>query len=131
MSTERAPHVSLSLRPLAQAEIRPSQLAPLHSYVTAAGLKVELYAIPLEAVPADFFADPDGSWTFESLQAAAGFSSLDGVAIGALKSAFNGHRDGAAVVTLNAATRPYVAIIECPIAYTVEEGAENTGCSAA
>lgn len=133
MSSERAPGmpVSPSLRPLAQAEPRSESIAPLHAYVTAAGLKVALYALKLDAIPADFFADPDGSWTFESLQAAAGFSSLDGVAIGALKSPFNGHPDGAAVVTLNAATRPYIAIVECPIAFTAVDEGEDTSCSAA
>jgi hypothetical protein len=130
MSLERAPGISsASLRPLAQAEART--LVPHHSYTTAAGMKVSLYALGLDAVPADFFADPDGRWTFESLQAAAGFSSLDGVAIGALRCAFNGHPDGAAVVTLNAASRPYIAIIECPIAYSAVEDVEDTGCSAA
>ncbi|HEY4105908.1 MAG TPA: hypothetical protein VGM44_18535 [Polyangiaceae bacterium] len=133
MSTDRPSQPSpspASLRPLAQAELRPS-LAPIHRYTTAAGMNVALYALPLEAFPADFFADPDGSWTFESLQTAAGFSALDGVAIGALRCAFNGHPDGAAVVTLNAAARPYVAIVECPIAYAAVEDADNTSCSAA
>jgi hypothetical protein len=73
--------------------------------------------VPIESIPADFFADPDGQWTFETLAAAAGFSPRDGVAIGALRMPFNGHPDGAAVVTLNAEARPYIAIIECPIAF--------------
>jgi hypothetical protein len=79
--------------------------------------------MPLERVPADFFADPDGSWTYEGLARAAGFGT-SGVAIGALRCDFNGHPEGAAVVTLNAEARPYIAVIECPIAYScVSEGA--------
>ena len=45
---------------------------PLRSFVTEHGYRVALYAVPLEAVPADFFADPDGHWTFEALAKAAG-----------------------------------------------------------
>jgi hypothetical protein len=47
---------------------------------------------------------------------AARFSAGD-VAIGALADDFNGHPAGSAVVTLNSADRPYVAIIECPVAF--------------
>jgi hypothetical protein len=95
--------------------------APIRLFTTARGLRVACYAVPIDEVPADFFADPDGQWTFEGLAEAAGFSPRDGVAIGALKEPFNGHPDGAAVVTLNAEARPYVAIIECPIAFTYVE----------
>src|SRR4051794_30694058 len=114
--------VSLSAEP---------QLAPLDHFVTASGLKVSYYALSLDQVPADFFADPDGAWSYEVLARAAGFASHSGVAIGALKCAFNGHPDGAAVVTLNALTRPYVAIIECPIAYEYVESSEGSASSAA
>src|SRR5450432_4861853 len=93
----------------------------LDHFVTAGGMRVTSYALSLERVPADFFADPDGAWSYELLARAAGFASHSGVAIGALKCAFNGHPDGSAVVTLNALTRPYIAIIECPIAYTYVE----------
>lgn len=99
--------------------------APLRLFTAGRGLRVACYALPIAEVPVDFFADPDGQWTFEGLSEAAGFSPLDGVAIGALKEPFNGHPDGAAVVTLNSEARPYVAIIECPIAFTcVEEDVE-------
>jgi hypothetical protein len=72
--------------------------------------------MPLERIPCDFYADPDGRWTYDELVRAARFSA-DDVAIGALADDFNGHPAGSAVVTLNSADRPYVAIIECPVAY--------------
>ena len=113
------------------AELPEPKLEPLDHFVTATGLKVSYYALALDQVPADFFADPDGAWSYEVLARAAGFASHSGVAIGALKCAFNGHPDGAAVVTLNALTRPYVAIIECPIAYSyVEQGADSASSAA-
>jgi hypothetical protein len=100
-----------------------AELAPLRTGTTELGFRVACYAIPVTAVPADFFADPDGQWTFEALAQAAGFAIHEGVAIGALREPFNGHPDGAAVVTLNAEARPYVAIIECPIAFVYADGA--------
>ena len=119
-------------------EIRPLQLAiveerivPLDHFVTSNGMKVSYYALALDQVPADFFADPDGAWSYDLLARAAGFASHSGVAIGALRCAFNGHPDGAAVVTLNALTRPYIAVIECPIAYTYVSVEEQTEISAA
>jgi hypothetical protein len=99
-----------------------AELVPLRLATTELGFRVACYAVPITAVPADFFADPDGQWTFEALAQAAGFSIQQGVAIGALREPFNGHPDGAAVVTLNAESRPYVAIIECPIAFVYAEG---------
>jgi hypothetical protein len=94
-------------------------------------MRVTYYALSLEKVPADFFADPDGAWSYDLLARAAGFASHSGVAVGALKAEFNGHPEGAAVVTLNALTRPYVAIVECPIAYDYLVQAEDTASSAA
>lgn len=85
-------------------------------WTTPRGLRVAYYAMPLERIPCDFYADPDGRWTYEELVRAARFT-LDDVAIGALADDFNGHPAGSAVVTLNSADRPYVAIIECPVAY--------------
>jgi hypothetical protein len=102
----------------------------IDSGVTARGYRVARYRIALDAVPADFFADPDGSWSFEALVEAAGFESR-GVAIGALRERFRDHPEGAAVVTLNAESRPYVAIVECPIAYALVNEAERTSNSAA
>jgi hypothetical protein len=99
--------------------------------VTERGYRVTRYRISLDSVPADFFADPDGSWTLEALAAAAGFASESGIAIGALREDFRGHPEGAAVVTLNAETRPYVAIVECPIAYVLVGDNERSSSSAA
>lgn len=106
------------------------ELHPIAEWTTERGMRVACYAMPLERVPADFFADPDGLWTYEELAEAACFPNA-GVAIGALKEDFNGHPEGAAVVTLNAETRPYVAIVECPIAYTCVEESEKLAVSAA
>ena len=103
----------------------------IDSAVTERGYRVSRYRLSLEAVPADFFADPDGSWTFEALASAAGFTSERGVAIGALREEFRGHPEGAAVVTLNAEARPYVAIVECPIAYALSTDGERRSSSAA
>ena len=113
---------------LAKAEFREHH--PISELTTRDGMRVACYAMPIERVPADFFADPDGRWTYDSLARAAGFGT-NGVAIGALKQDFNGHPEGAAVVTLNAEARPYVAIIECPIAYACVADAERVEISAA
>lgn len=86
-------------------------------WTTAGGMQVACYDLPLDAIPADFFADPDGNWTYEGLAQAAGLAAYEGIAVGALKESFAEHPEGAAVVTLNAESRPYVAIVECPIAY--------------
>jgi hypothetical protein len=93
-------------------------------------MRVACYAMAIERVPADFFADPDGRWTYDSLARAAGFG-MNGVAVGALKRDFNGHPEGAAVVTLDMEARPYIAIIECPIAYSCVADAERAEISAA
>ena len=106
-------------------------IKPFSSEITRSGMRVAFYALPLDQIPADFFADPDGSWTFDSLVKAAGFSSGQGVAIGALAQPFNGHPDGAAVVTLNSEARPYVAIVECPIAFELAEARTEAEVSAA
>jgi|SRR5450432_2377276 len=127
MDDPRMPLKSLNLVPDPPAQ----RIEALDHFVTRTGLKVSYYALSLEQVPADFFADPDGAWSYEVLARAAGFASHSGVAIGALRCAFNGHPDGAAVVTLNALTRPYVAIIECPIAYTYVEREALSASSAA
>lgn len=105
--------------------------APFSRRITDSGLQVCCYTLRLEEIPADFFADPDGAWTFEGLAQAAGFELSEGVAVGALKEPFNGHPDGAAVVTLNSEARPYIAIIDCPIAYECVEAYEMMEVSAA
>ena len=117
------------LKSVSEPSLRPFQA--LDHFVTAAGMRVTYYALALDKVPVDFFADPDGTWTYEVLARAAGFASHSGVAIGALKAEFNGHPEGSAVVTLDALTRPYVAIVECPIAYEYLEQSEGSASSAA
>lgn len=114
-------------------ELQPAEspCAPFACAVTAEGLRVACYRVALDAIPVDFFADPDGRWTFESLANAAGFRNDEGVAIGALRRAFGKHPEGAAVVTLNSEQRPYVAIIECPIAFSFVEAVGSALAGAA
>ena len=125
--------MDLNSRPPLKSLETPSvrSFQALDHFVTASGMRVTYYALSLDKVPADFFADPDGAWSYDLLARAAGFASHSGVAIGALKAAFNGHPEGAAVVTLNALTRPYVAIVECPIAYGYLMQPEDSASSAA
>ena len=114
-----------------QEGISAHKLGLIGEWTTECGMRVSCYALPLEALPVDFFADPDGSWTYESLAEAAGFTLGEGVAFGALRQPFGEHPDGAAVVTLNAATRPYIAVVECPIAYEYSETVCTQSVSAA
>ncbi|HEY6080051.1 MAG TPA: hypothetical protein VIW29_14655 [Polyangiaceae bacterium] len=99
----------------------PLDPAPMKLLTTPSGYRVACYAVALEQFPVDFFADPDGRWTYEGLAEAAGFAFDHGVAIGVLARDHFGHPEGSAVVTLNAEARPYVAIVECPIAYACAE----------
>lgn len=72
------------------------------------------YRIELDEVPTDFFADPDGEWTYEELVAASGFDAeTHTVCIGALTQPFRGHPAGSAVITIAERTGRYVAIVEC------------------
>ena len=95
----------------------PLDPAPMKLLVTPSGYRVACYAVALDQFPVDFFADPDGGWTYEGLAEAAGFALESGVAIGVLSRDHFGHPEGSAIVTLNAESRPYVAVVECPIAY--------------
>ena len=131
MDDPRPPLKSLNICEPPSDSPATRRFGALDHFVTSTGMKVSYYALSLEQVPVDFFADPDGAWSYEVLARAAGFASHSGVAIGALKSDFNGHPNGAAVVTLNALTRPYVAIIECPIAYQYVAQADEAASSAA
>lgn len=79
-------------------------------------MKAVRYRTTLDEVPVDFFADPDGEWTYEALAEIAGWKISDGVAVGALTASYRGHPEGSAVVTLNAKDRPYVVVVECPLA---------------
>ena len=105
--------------------------SPFYDRTAADGARITRYAVALDQIPADFFADPDGVWSFEGLAEAAGFALDAGVAIGALRRSFNGHPAGSAVVTLNAASRPYIAVIECPIAFTCSNDEPSHAASAA
>jgi hypothetical protein len=131
MDDPRTPLKNLNSCELSPDSPAARRFEALDHFVTSTGMKVSYYALSLEQVPVDFFADPDGAWSYEVLARAAGFASHSGVAIGALKLDFNGHPNGAAVVTLNALTRPYVAIIECPIAYHYVAQADEAASSAA
>ena len=111
--------------------VSAGSFAPFYDRTTADGARITRYAVALDQIPADFFADPDGIWSFEGLAEAAGFALDAGVAIGALRRSFNAHPAGSAVVTLNAASRPYVAVIECPIAFTCSDGELKHAASAA
>ena len=95
----------------------PHDPAPMRLLSTPSGFRVACYAVALDQFPVDFFADPDGQWTYEGLAEAAGFALESGVAIGVLSRDHFGHPEGSAIVTLNAESRPYVAVVECPIAY--------------
>jgi hypothetical protein len=113
-------------RPLLTTGLIPVEPAPMKLLLTPSGYRVACYAVPLDQFPVDFFADPDGRWTYEGLAEAAGFAMDQGVAIGVLSNDHFGHPEGSAVVTLNAEARPYVAIIECPIAYACADENELT-----
>ncbi|HEX4477705.1 MAG TPA: hypothetical protein VH142_21595 [Polyangiaceae bacterium] len=76
-------------------------------------MKTSKYFKQLQRIPTDFFADPDGDWSYESLVAAAGFSALGVPVIGALSEPWNGHPEGAAVVAAFTESGPRLAIVEC------------------
>lgn len=74
---------------------------------------VARYLVDMGAVPVDFMADPDGQWNYDQLLEAAGFDKDAQVSVGALTQSFEGHPDGAAVVTRSMEGRAYIAVIEC------------------
>jgi hypothetical protein len=75
-------------------------------------MKITRYNLSVDDVPVDFFADPDGSWSFDELVEASGFEpDRPGVCVGALTESFLGHPEGSAVVTEMGRLRPYVAIV--------------------
>jgi hypothetical protein len=72
------------------------------------------HRVKLNTVPVDFFADPDGEWTYEELVELSGFdAATQTICIGALKQPFRGHPEGAAVVTTAERRGRQVVIIEC------------------
>jgi hypothetical protein len=77
-------------------------------------MRIFRYLVDMGAVPVDFLADPDGNWTYEGLLEAAGFDpGSTGIQIGALSEPFEGHPDGAAVITRAQSGRAYIAVVEC------------------
>jgi len=79
------------------------------------------YRVKLGCVPADFFADPDGEWTYEALVAASGFDpERQTVCIGALTQAFRGHPEGSAVITIAERRGRCVVIVQCQAAAAVQ-----------
>ena len=72
------------------------------------------HRVKLSAVPVDFFADPDGEWTYEELVLLSGFDpASQTICIGALTRPFRGHPEGAAVVTIAERRGRSVVVIEC------------------
>jgi hypothetical protein len=69
---------------------------------------------PLEDIPVDFLADPDGRWEYEELALAAGFDEAWGrLSIGALTDPYSGFPEGAAVVMLTTADHCEIALVDC------------------
>lgn len=77
-------------------------------------MRVAAVSSPLEEIPVDFMADPDGPWEYEQLADAAGFDEGWGqLSIGALTEPFAGFPDGAAVVMLTTADHYAVVLVDC------------------
>jgi len=82
---------------------------------------------PLESIPVDFFADPDGPWEYEQLAREAGFDQAWGqLSIGALSQPYAGFPEGAAVVMLATAQLCSVVLVDC----TAGRGFEQRGVAA-
>jgi hypothetical protein len=80
---------------------------------------------PLENIPVDFFADPDGCWEFDQLGRVAGFDQAWGqLSIGALSEPYAGFPEGAAVVMLSTAQLCSVVLVDC----TASPGLKSQGC---
>ncbi|MBX3184770.1 MAG: hypothetical protein KIT72_08020 [Polyangiaceae bacterium] len=78
-------------------------------------MRVRHYRVSAEAAPVDFFADPDGDWSYEALIEAAGIhpgAVPPGVLIGALARPWRGHPEGAAIVSFVADERPRLCVVE-------------------
>lgn len=77
--------------------------------------RITRYPLAPEHVPADFFADPDGAWDFDSLVELAGFNpEAPGASVGALLEPFDGYPAGAAVITVVGVGCRFVAIAQLP-----------------
>ena len=81
---------------------------------------------PLESIPVDFFADPDGLWEYEQLAREAGFDQAWGqLSIGALSQPYAGFPEGAAVVLLATAQLCSVVLIDCTVEQKFEGAFEQ------
>lgn len=77
-------------------------------------MRVAAILRPIDDVPVDFLADPDGTWEFEALAGAAGFDEAWGqISIGALTAPYLGFPEGAAVVLLSAPEESAIALVDC------------------
>jgi len=78
-------------------------------------MKIRMHRLSLHQLPVDLFADPDGTWSYESLVAAAGFDpdAVPAPLVGALREPWCGHPEGAAVVAGASENDSIVAIVEC------------------
>jgi hypothetical protein len=77
-------------------------------------MRVAAILCPLDEVPVDFLADPDGVWEFETLAGAAGFEEAWGrISIGALTEPYRDFPAGAAVVLLDAPGECAISLVDC------------------
>jgi hypothetical protein len=78
-------------------------------------MKIQMHRLSLQQIPVDLFADPDGTWSYESLVSAAGLDpdAVPPPIVAALAEPWGGHPEGAAVVAGAAESDTVVAIIEC------------------
>lgn len=81
-------------------------------------MKIQKYALCLQEVPVDLFADPDGTWSYEELVAAAGLDPdlKPPPIVAALAEPWCGHPDGAAVIASAGDGESTITVIECAAA---------------
>jgi hypothetical protein len=104
-------------RPNLSPGLIPLDPAPMKLLVTPSGYRVACYAVALDQFPVDSSPTPTGVGPTKGWPRPPASRSRTGVAIGVLSRDHFGHPEGSAIVTLNAESRPYVAVVECPIAY--------------
>ena len=76
-------------------------------------MRVASISVPLEAVPVDFFADPDGPWDYDQLARELDVDpTLGQLSIGALTETFLGFPEGAAVVLIATPGANGMALVE-------------------
>lgn len=81
-----------------------------------------MHRLSLHQLPVDLFADPDGTWSYETLVSAAGLDpdAVPAPIVGALAEPWGGHPEGAAVVAGASESDSVVAVIECDWSALVE-----------